>query len=600
MTTKTKTTTPAGSPPTLPAWWESARRDFLAGVAHAFLIHGNVWDYVPVGERFLSMESFLISMAGPRIVAVISPERGLVFPIPAQYSRVETAFREEAQRQPLIGALVRAASPTATPSDLGALPVTQRILGAPMLLDALLSDRMRIGTTPVAVLLLNGDLLRIAEHPSLLAQLVAWGRNTAIGASGHLLAMTCEVLAAAPDELRRSSSRWKAVAVPLPDRETRRRFLRYWEQTQGRALPVAAPLTFDGVVQATGGLQLMMLEDVTLPAYGPDAAGDTPITPMAIAAEKARVIASEYADVLRLQDPRWTLDDVGGYAYLVEFFRRTIVAPWQEGRLTVGGVLLSGPPGTGKTFLAEALAGSAGVPLVLFSIARILGHLVGQSETRLERALAAIMALAPCLVFIDEIDQVVARGGRRADGGSQVDNRVFARLLTFLEDPARRAAQALVIAATNRPDLLDPALLSRFDRTAPVLPPTADDRAALLRRLAAQHGVAASDALIQEVVAATDGWSARDLRNLFGVVADLRASMPDGSSERALAEAIEIYAPPLTDAGEMTAAALRMVSDLRLLPPEWRARRARARATPAEEWAPESGPRTAGRRAPGL
>ena len=584
-------------PASVPAWWEAARRDFEAGVAHAFLFYGNVWDYVEVGDRFLKMDSFLVAtLAATRVVATISPERGLLFPLPDQFSRVEAAFRDDVQRQPMLGALVRSASPLASPADLAAVPVMQRIAAAPTLINALLGGAL--GDQPVAVVIANIDLLRVGDMPGFLAQLVAWGRNTAIGDGEHLLAMTCEVLAAAPDDIRRASSRWKAIPAPLPDEGTRRRFLAYYERVQGRAIPLAPPLTIDIVAQATGGLQLMMLEDVILTAYGKHVAA---VTPTVIAAEKARIVAQEYADVLRLHDPRWTLDAVGGYAYLVDFLRRVIVAPWRRGALGVYGLLLSGPPGTGKTFLAEALAGSAGVPLVIFSLARILGHLVGQSEQRMERALAAIMALAPCIVFIDEIDQVVARGGRRGDAGSQVDNRVFARLLTFMEDPARRAAQVLVVAATNRPDLLDPALLSRFERTAPVLPPPTEDRADILRRLAAQANLALTDEAIAQAAAATEGWTGRDLRNLCNVAAEMLTDPDSVSPEAAMEAAIEVYTPPVADIREMTEAALRMVSDLRMLPPEWRARcKRRSPAGEQVQGTTESGAPRAGRRTVGL
>jgi hypothetical protein len=123
---------------------------------------------------------------------------------------------------------------------------------------------------------------------------------------------------------------------------------------------------------------------------------------------------------------------------------------------------MTGPAGTGKTAMAEAVAKEAGINCVILNPARIFGKYVGDTERNLDRALYAILAMAPVLVFIDEIDQSVSRG---ASGDSGVSNRFFKRLMEFMSDTSHRG-KVVFLAASNRPDLMDPALRrpGRFDK----------------------------------------------------------------------------------------------------------------------------------------
>lgn len=583
MTTTTHAA--SGAPP----FWQRLVDLYHDRVAHAFILHGNVQDFVAVGDGFVRLDSFLRAHLGHdarAMVVELSPGRGLRFLTPAHHALALRALGLPNPQLPVLSALMAAAAPDASLAARVAVGGRDLLPLATLILDGLLTTPIVDSTGQpirVAVLIHDGDLLfpnveepGEPERTAALARLLDWARNPDLGDRGHLLVMTAQVLAQVHGELRRASGRWEAIALPLPGLEQRRRFLAYWEAQQQVALRLAGGLTPDGLARATGGLTLVQLEDIALRSVGLGA-----VTPEMIADRKAAIISQEYADVLVVQDARWTLDAVGGYAYLIEFMQRVIVSPWRRGALHIGGLLLSGPPGTGKTHLAEALAGSAGVPFVIFNLARILGQFVGQSERNLERALAAVIGLAPCLLFIDEIDQAAQRG---AGATNPVDNRVFARLLTFLEDPARRQAQVLVVAATNRPDLLDAALRSRFDRTAPVLPPTAADRAAIIAAMARQRGMALTADLMRSITEATDGWTGRNLRDLFGVIADLLAADPPPSLADAIATALDCYLPPLQDVADMTALALREVSDLRLAPPEFRdvIRRQRQLAPPAE------------------
>ena len=577
-----------------PAFWRTLGARYADGVAHAFILHGNVQDYAPAGAAgaWVRLEAFLPArLTRFDLVATLSAAHGLRFPLPG-HAALATSILGVTGPGPATQIL--AAADPAAPPAARLLPVTRETIAlATQILDVLLTHPWKVGEGSAArpgrmavvvwdahLIVPDGDLR--GQDAAILARLLAWGRDMRIGAAEHLLLAVTDSFGALHADLRRATSRWDAIAVPLPDEETRRRFVAdLVRQHAGlRADPAA-------VARQTGALTLLGVEDIALRALG--VGGE--VTADLVAERKEALVRQEYGDVLRIVDPRHALDRVAGYDDLKKWITRTIVAPWRaEGRAPIGGLLLSGPPGTGKTLLAEAIAGEAGVPLVVFDLSRILGQYVGQSERNLERALDAVLALAPCVLFIDELDQVTGRGGD-GDGGARVDNRVFARLLTFLEDPARRGV-VLALAATNRPDRLDAALRSRFDRTAPVLPPTAADRAAILRQIMAQiaPGATVGDAALANAVARTDGWTGRNLRDFGPVVADrLAEGMP---LDDALTAALDEYRPALRDVAEQTALALAEISDLRLLPKDYRqqAQRAAAEERPAPP-APSAEPR---------
>ena len=578
-----------------PAFWQTLSARYADGVAHAFVLHGNVQDYAPGGGGWTRLEAFLLArLTRFDLCAALDAAHGLRFPLPGH---AELATRALGVSGASPAAQILAAADPKAPPAARLLPVTRETIAlATQLLDALLTHPWTVGEGSAAragrmavvvwdahLIVPDGDLR--GQDAAILARLLGWGRAMEIGAAQHLLIAVTDSYGALHADLRRATSRWDAIPVPLPDEETRRQFVAYLARQHPslRADPAA-------VARQTGALTLLGVEDIALRALG--AGGE--VTADLVAERKEALVRQEYDDVLRVVEPRHTLDRVAGYDYLKEWLTHTVVAPWRAGgRVRIGGLLLSGPPGTGKTLLAEAIAGEAGVPLVVFDLARILGQYVGQSERNLDRALDAVMALAPCVLFIDELDQVTGRGAG-GDGGARVDNRVFARLLTFLEDPARRGV-VLAVAATNRPDLLDAALRSRFDRTAPVLPPTAADRAAILRQIvgALAPGVPLGAPALEEAVARTNGWTGRNLRDLGGVLGDLLAEgMP---LDAALLAALDLYRPPLRDTAAQTALALAEISDLRLLPPEYR-RQAHADDSGDRADAPPPAPRAEYRR----
>jgi len=188
------------------------------------------------------------------------------------------------------------------------------------------------------------------------------------------------------------------------------------------------------------------------------------------------------------------------------------------------GVLLVGPPGTGKTLLARAVAGEANVPFFSMGASEFVEMIVGVGASRVRDLFAQTRAAAPAIIFIDELDAIGrARGSTGGFGGNDEREQTLNQILTEMDGFSGREG-VIVIAATNRPDVLDQALLrpGRFDRRVVVQPPDKTGRAAILK-VHTQGMPLASDVDLKLVASSTPGLVGADLKNLVNEAALLAA-----------------------------------------------------------------------------
>ncbi|MGF1493974.1 MAG: ATP-dependent zinc metalloprotease FtsH [Microcoleaceae cyanobacterium] len=222
-------------------------------------------------------------------------------------------------------------------------------------------------------------------------------------------------------------------------------------------------------------------------------------------------------------------DDVAGIQEAKEELQEVVTFLKQPERFTaIGakiprGVLLIGPPGTGKTLLAKAIAGEAGVPFFSISGSEFVEMFVGVGASRVRDLFRKAKENSPCLVFIDEIDAVGRQRGAGIGGGNDEREQTLNQLLTEM-DGFEGNSGVIIIAATNRPDVLDAALLrpGRFDRQVIVDLPSYNGRLGILQ-VHARNKKLSDEVSLEAIARRTPGFSGADLANLLNEAAILTA-----------------------------------------------------------------------------
>jgi cell division protease FtsH len=258
---------------------------------------------------------------------------------------------------------------------------------------------------------------------------------------------------------------------------------------------------------------------------------------MSIGRSKAKTFSSDR--------PSTTFDDVAGYAGVkqeiseVVDFLKTPARFKEIGAKIPKGVLLVGPPGTGKTLLARAVAGEAGVPFMSVSGSDFMEMFVGVGASRVRDLFQTARKQAPAIVFVDEIDSIGRKRGAGLGGGHDEREQTLNQMLSEM-DGFDTSEGVVMIAATNRPDILDPALLrpGRFDRQIVVPLPDLEERLPILQ-VHCKGKRMSSDVDLPVVARGTPGMSGADLANLVNEAAlhavrrgSLDISMVDFESAR--------------------------------------------------------------------
>ncbi len=384
-------------------------------------------------------------------------------------------------------------------------------------------DRLKTVASAVTAVRDGGGVLLITDVDALLpataepvAALILAELRTAVATDGVALIVT----SARPDQLdprlRAPELCDRELGVPLPDGTTRKALL----ETLLKAVPTG-DLNLDEIAGRTPGfvaadLAALVREAALRAASRASADGQPPKLnqdDLVGALSVIRPLSRSASEELTVGNV--TLDDVGDMADAKQALTEAVLWPLQHpdtfARLGVDpprGVLLYGPPGCGKTYVVRALASTGQLSVHAVKGSELMDKWVGASEKAVRELFRRARDSAPSLVFLDEVDALAPRRGQSFDSG--VTDRVVAALLTELDgiDPLR---DVVVLGATNRPDLIDPALLrpGRLERLVFIEPPDAAARREILRTAGKSIPLSA-DVDLDKVAAGLDGYSAAD------------------------------------------------------------------------------------------
>ena len=528
----------------IPSWLGPAVLDrYQSGASHLFLLHGNVRDVHPFGPEYVSVAEGIRRLAGERAIVVsYDVGSGLAFP---------DAAREKAFRKAL---------------GLKAVPLPTDPTRAMILLDALLAtDRSPTGS--VAIVIDYAHTLAPAEggasERQAIATLARWASDPGIAARRPFIVLIAPAAGDVSSEVYSGASGAEVVAVPRPPLEDRIEFAR---ELQRRWPEVVWEMPPEQLGAETGGLSLVQMEDMVQRARG----ARTPLARGSILERKIDLLRQEYGDVLEILQPRNDLSAVGGLDHAVGELRE-IADIMRRGLYAAAplGIILMGPPGTGKSYLAECFAKECGMLCVKFRPLR--GMYVGQSERNQEKAFAAIRALAPVVVIVDDSDQ--AEGGNRdqGSGDSGVTERMRAGAFNFWADNALRG-KVLRIDSTNRVDLIDSAMRrsGRTDIKIPILMPDTVARRQIFEVVVKKLKLRSTIVDYTPFAERTDGYTGSDIE--LAVTTAYRFALRDGAeglTDKHLTAALDDLLPTSRDqAGidKMTILALDECRNKRLLP----------------------------------
>jgi transitional endoplasmic reticulum ATPase len=416
------------------------------------------------------------------------------------------------------------------------------------------------GTRPTILIIADVEALAPREAATPISTVF---RQTVSGllAGGCAVVCTTSRPEAVDPTLRAPGLLEHEIAVPLPDAARRREQL----DVLTRGMPLSDDVRLDDVAARTPGfvaadLAALAREAGVRAALRQRSVPDPPPLHVtradfdaALEVVRPTSMAESTLDLAKI-----TLDDVGDMADVKEVLTESVLWPLSYpdtfARLGVQpprGVLLYGPPGCGKTFLVKAIAGTGKANVLSVKGAELLSKWVGESERAVRELFRRAREAAPTLVFLDEVDALAPIRGQGTDGGTT--DRVVAALLTEL-DGVESLRNVVVIGATNRPDLVDPALLrpGRLERLVYVPPPDSQARGEILKA-ASKSVPLAGDVDLGKLAVELDDFSAADCAALVreAALAAMRESLDAASVTAAHVTAARTRVRPSLDAAQV-------------------------------------------------
>ena len=526
-------------------WLSELNRKYKSGIANSFIIAGNIGDYAEIDRK---IENYL----GKYLDEVLQFDEIALFDIinGTQYLK---------QKRDANGN-------SSSANGEGLATVCSKICANDV-------KRAYIISYPAQMITPNENYYQQDDKKNLITLHKALNSNDFI-ISDNIVIFLCESVKDMNNKFISSNSRIYLINITLPDEIERKSYIDEM-LSEERGYKFATELTNSQFAKLTAGLSLVNIEDIILQAYD-----DGSLTKAMILERKKELIRREYSEIIELYDTDgFGLKDFAGQEHIKAYFKDVVIDAIRDSNLSIvpKGVLLMGPPGTGKTYFSRCLAGDAGINFVEFKMSKILDKWVGEAEKNLEKAFSVFRALAPVGVFIDEMDQALSRGD---NDSNSVNKNMFGMFLSELAKPENRG-KIIWLGATNYPDRIDDALKrsGRFDKKIPFFAPEDHERAGVFQIHLNKSKYPLADDIDTELLASkTDGYTQAEIENIVVKALEItqRKKLPAINQET-----LELALGYMLNANNkniknMEDIALRECNDLELLPVKYHQRQKEA------------------------
>ena len=326
----------------------------------------------------------------------------------------------------------------------------------------------------------EGSVFLQPEQQVVLETLHRWGADDAIRQAQNIVILIS--YEGGVNSLLTRSSVYHSIQVPLPDEPARMEFINLLLDAQNKGSKRYGALEEgfnpDEAARKSNGLRLIDIETIFR------SRANSAVRREDIQGIKSNTIREMAGGLVDVVEPIEGFEAIAGLNSVKEYFQ-FLKWMFQNGSPAVPyAMILAGVPGAGKSKLCSTLAKELNLPLLI--LRNLHGPFVGQSEANLERVLRIVESMSPCIILIEEIDQGIGQRGSGPSGDSGVSNRMSQRFWEALGSSQKNRGKNLWIGTSNRPDLLDTAMLDRFQVVLPFLHPTPKEVAVLLPFIAKQ------------------------------------------------------------------------------------------------------------------
>ncbi|MCG8568499.1 MAG: AAA family ATPase [Spirochaetes bacterium] len=434
----------------LPEWAKTFAIKYCSNTASTYIFHGNIRDFLPqrTGDddfKFAKIQDYFADILFGHKGKIICYDRS------SGISFVESPYEEKANttKQDFVKTLLPRAS-SSTNHDRQKKLLSRNLINSFETLEKYFYKKIEQGDRVVLIIDFaetvtpsSSGVLFSEEDRFSLVTLKRWAYNPIFIHKDITVILLTENLADMNQQLVKCPNIIK-INVPIPDEKIRKNFIDY-QENRGKLL-LSDNLTADTVAKVTGGLNLVNINQIISESYQEK----SNISMNYLRKRKKALLEAESMGMLEIIESQCNLSYVSGHDTVKNSLKKAALNI-QLGRLDVlpMGYLISGPVGTGKSFLVSCFTGEIGIPMV--KLLNFRSKYVGVTESNIEKILNILKAMAPVGVMIDEADAVL--GDRNQDGDSGTSNRVFAQIASFMGNTENRG-KIIWFLITCRPDLL--------------------------------------------------------------------------------------------------------------------------------------------------